>query len=190
MLVVSFSYEWCLIVWASSLLFILLSFPKVSCHIWFKGMWWLLTNVPVVLFSLAGAIIRFALLYFGCPSSMDILIIRIHSPKFFRKITYLDTLSDLAYHVPLTQIDIPPAVYKYASFSLPIFFRCWIRSYYRENLKHEEHINLPTPFRSNMFGVPLEELMGYDGEKDGLPRVVRDCIQFLRETGKFLTECF
>lgn len=39
------------------------------------------------------------------------------SPKFFRKITYVDTLSALAFHVPLTQIDIPPAVYQYACFS-------------------------------------------------------------------------
>ena len=35
-----------------------------------------------------------------------------HSPKFFRKITYINTLSELAYHVPITQIDIPPAVYQ------------------------------------------------------------------------------
>jgi hypothetical protein len=34
------------------------------------------------------------------------------SPKFFSKIVYISTLSELAYHVPLTQIDIPPAVYK------------------------------------------------------------------------------
>lgn len=26
--------------------------------------------------------------------------------------------------------------------------------------------------------------MGYDGEKGGVPRVVKDCIQFLRETGE------
>ncbi|KAI0372317.1 Rho GTPase activation protein [Pilatotrama ljubarskyi] len=96
-----------------------------------------------MLFSLAGAII---------------------SPKFFRKITYINTLSELAYHVPLTQIDIPPAVYQ-------------------ENLKHEKQINLPVMTRSDLFGVPLEELMGYDGEKGGLPRVVRDCIQYLRSTG-------
>ncbi|KAI1790203.1 hypothetical protein LXA43DRAFT_1149798 [Ganoderma leucocontextum] len=96
-----------------------------------------------MLFSLAGAII---------------------SPKFFRKITYINTLSELAYHVPLTQIDIPPAVYQ-------------------ENLKHERQINLPVLTRSNLFGVPLEELMGFDGEKGGLPRVVRDCIQYLRSTG-------
>ncbi|EIW59301.1 Rho GTPase activation protein [Trametes versicolor FP-101664 SS1] len=96
-----------------------------------------------MLFSAAGAII---------------------SPKFFRKITYINTLSELAYHVPLTQIDIPPAVYQ-------------------ENLKHEKQINLPVMSRSDLFGVPLEELMGFDGEKGGLPRVVKDCIQYLRSTG-------
>ncbi|KAI0947397.1 hypothetical protein AcV7_009836 [Taiwanofungus camphoratus] len=96
-----------------------------------------------MLFSLAGTII---------------------SPKFFRKITYVNTLSELAYHVPLTQIDIPPAVYQ-------------------ENLKHEKQIRLPVPTRADIFGVSLEELMGYDGEKSGLPRVVKDCIQYLRQTG-------
>ncbi|KAI0051443.1 RhoGAP-domain-containing protein [Auriscalpium vulgare] len=96
-----------------------------------------------MLFSLAGAFI---------------------SPKFFRKITYIDTLSDLAHHVPLTQIDVPPAVYQ-------------------ENLKREREIRLPIPTHANLFGVHLEELMGYDGEKGGIPRVVKDCIQYLRETG-------
>ncbi|KAL0960827.1 hypothetical protein HGRIS_005846 [Hohenbuehelia grisea] len=96
-----------------------------------------------LLFSLAGAII---------------------SPKFFRKLEYIPTLSQLACHIPLTQIDIPPAVYQ-------------------ENLKHESEITLPVPTRSNIFGVPLEELMGYDGEKGGIPRVVKECIQFLRENG-------
>ncbi|KAI0315610.1 hypothetical protein OF83DRAFT_1131219 [Amylostereum chailletii] len=89
---------------------------------------------------------------------------RLSDPKFFRKITYIDTLSELAYHVPLTQIDVPPAVYQ-------------------ENLKHERQITLPVPSQSSLFGVPLEELMGYDGEKGGIPRVVKDAIQYLRETG-------
>ncbi|OSX56415.1 hypothetical protein POSPLADRAFT_1159761 [Postia placenta MAD-698-R-SB12] len=96
-----------------------------------------------MLFSLAGTII---------------------SPKFFRKITYINTLSELACHIPLTQIDIPPAVYQ-------------------ENLKHEKQIQLPTPTRADLFGVPLEELMGFDGEKGGIPRVVKDCMQYLRQTG-------
>ncbi|TFK72299.1 Rho GTPase activation protein [Pluteus cervinus] len=96
-----------------------------------------------MLFSLAGAII---------------------SPKFFRKIVYIPTLSELAQHIPLTQIDISPAVYQ-------------------ENLKYEKKIVLPVPSRSSIFGVPLEDLMGYDGEKGTIPRVVKDSIQFLRETG-------
>ena len=54
----------------------------------------------------------------------------------------------------------------------------------RENLKHERQITLPTPTRADLFGVPLEELMGFDGEKGGLPRVVKDCIQYLRSTGR------
>lgn len=58
-----------------------------------------------------------------------------------------------------------------------------ITSYYRENLKFEREIVMPTPSRSNMFGVPLEELMGYDGEKNGIPRVVKDCIAYLRGRG-------
>ncbi|THU91808.1 hypothetical protein K435DRAFT_222956 [Dendrothele bispora CBS 962.96] len=68
-----------------------------------------------MLFSLVGAII---------------------SPKFFRK---LATLSELAYHVPLNQIDIPPAVYQ-------------------ENLKHVL-VSLPdmhySTSSSAAFGVPL-----------------------------------
>ncbi|KAH9480705.1 Rho GTPase-activating protein 8 [Psilocybe cubensis] len=96
-----------------------------------------------MLFSLAGAII---------------------SPKFFRKLIYTSTLSELARHVPLTQIDIPPAVYQ-------------------ENLKYERKITMPVPSRSNVFGVPLEDLMGYDGEKGGIPRVVKDAIHYLRQSG-------
>jgi hypothetical protein len=43
----------------------------------------------------------------------------------------------------------------------------------RENLKHEKQISLPTPTRSSIFGVPLEDLMGYNGEKGSVPRVVK-----------------
>lgn len=53
----------------------------------------------------------------------------------------------------------------------------------RENLKFEKQITLPIPSRSNIFGVPLEDLMGFDGEKGSVPRVIKDCTQFLRETG-------
>ncbi|KAH0831853.1 Rho GTPase activation protein, partial [Lanmaoa asiatica] len=86
------------------------------------------------------------------------------SPKFFRKLVYIDTLSELAHHVPLTQIDIPPAVYQ-------------------ENMRHERQINMPIPIRASVFGVPLEELMGCDGEKGGIPRVIKDSIQYIRDSG-------
>jgi Rho GTPase-activating protein 1 len=56
---------------------------------------------------------------------------------------------------------------------------------HRENLKHEKQIMMPAPTHADLFGVPLEELMGFEGEKGGLPRVVRDCIQYLRETGTY-----
>ncbi|KAJ7820219.1 hypothetical protein B0H14DRAFT_3111289 [Mycena olivaceomarginata] len=102
-----------------------------------------------MLFSLAGAII---------------------SPKFFRKLVYIPTLSELAAQVPLTQIDVAPAVYQ-------------------ENLKYERTITLPSAHAHThtdthrVFGVPLEDLMGFDGEKGGVPRVVRDAIAYVRERG-------
>ena len=42
--------------------------------------------------------------------------------------------------------------------------------------------------RSSTFGVPLEDLMGYNGEKGGIPRVVKDTIQFLRDSGMSLSQ--
>ena len=42
--------------------------------------------------------------------------------------------------------------------------------------------------RSSIFGVPLEDLMGYNGEKGGIPRVVKDTIQFLRDSGTSLPQ--
>ncbi|CAE6461380.1 unnamed protein product [Rhizoctonia solani] len=87
------------------------------------------------------------------------------SPKFFRKITYVSSLSELARHVPLTQIEIAPAVYN-------------------ENLKHERTITLPPTVPSSLtFGVPLEQLMGPDGEASPVPRVIRDCVEYLRSEG-------
>lgn len=82
--------------------------------------------------------------------------------------------------MPLTQIDIPPAVYQCVSLLSLLLFSL---TYSRENAKHERKITLPTPIVSSTFGVPLEDIMGYDGEKGGLPRVVKDTIQFIRDTG-------
>jgi Rho GTPase-activating protein 1 len=95
-----------------------------------------------MLFSLAGAMI---------------------SPKFYAKIEYIGTLSDLARHVPITQMNIHPAVYT-------------------ENLKYEREITIPAGSQtaSRIFGVSLDELMGHDGESGGIPRPVKEAITYLR----------
>lgn len=95
-----------------------------------------------MLFSLAGAII---------------------SPKFYSKIEYITTLSDLAVHVPISQMNIHPAVYT-------------------ENLRYEREIVLPATQQADarIFGVSLDELMGTDGESGGIPRPVREAITYLR----------
>lgn len=98
-----------------------------------------------MLFSLAGAII---------------------SPKFYAKIDYISTLSELAKHVPLTQINIAPAVYS-------------------ENYKYEREITLPPSQQAQqnserIFGVSLDDLMGHDGERAGIPRPIRDAVMYLR----------
>ncbi|PVF98450.1 Rho GTPase activation protein, partial [Serendipita vermifera] len=95
-----------------------------------------------MLFSLAGAMI---------------------SPKFYAKIEYVGTLSDLAKHVPITQMNIHPAVYS-------------------ENLKYEREITIPDGYQtaSRIFGVSLDELMGHDGESGGIPRPVKEAITYLR----------
>ncbi|KAH7099000.1 Rho GTPase activation protein [Auriculariales sp. MPI-PUGE-AT-0066] len=58
-----------------------------------------------------------------------------------------------------------------------------LAQYVPENLRYEKQITLPVAHRSNLFGVPLEDLMGTDGEKGDIPRVVKDCAQYLRQTG-------
>lgn len=85
------------------------------------------------------------------------------------------TLSALAQHVPLTQIDLPPDVLQW-------------------DLKYESTVTLPGTSGSDeqnaagnqqrsgtrVFGVPIETLMGERGEKGGIPRVVRDCVEVLK----------
>ncbi|TKY88983.1 hypothetical protein EX895_002224 [Sporisorium graminicola] len=90
------------------------------------------------------------------------------SPKFSKKVSQLYTLSALAEHVPLTQIDIPPEVLQW-------------------NTRYEKHVSLPaapsdaaTTSQDNtekVFGVELTKLMGEWGESGGVPRVVRDCVE-------------
>ncbi|KAJ2794890.1 hypothetical protein H4R20_006072, partial [Coemansia guatemalensis] len=83
------------------------------------------------------------------------------SPKFAKKVKWVDTLSELARTVPISQISIPAEVYQF-------------------NATKEEEIAVPTPGRatSRFFGVALERLMGVHGEL-GLPAPVADALDYL-----------
>lgn len=96
------------------------------------------------------------------------------SPKFARKITQVNTLSQLAEYIDLRQIEIPPEVLQW-------------------NMKYEKEVKLPerpanvaggsdaaSPVPDRVFGLPIQVLMGEKGEKGGLPRVVRDCVEELQ----------
>ncbi|KAJ1989833.1 hypothetical protein GGI25_002647 [Coemansia spiralis] len=83
------------------------------------------------------------------------------SPKFAKKVQWIDTLSDLARRVPIDQINIPPEVYQF-------------------NATKEAEIKIPVHGgpSSRFFGVPLERLMGVHGEL-GLPAPVADALDYL-----------
>ncbi|KAJ2722585.1 hypothetical protein GGI07_003228 [Coemansia sp. Benny D115] len=88
------------------------------------------------------------------------------SPKFAKKVQWIDTLSELAYKVPIDQINIPPEVYQH-------------------NATVEAEVRVPQyvpPARaqagSRFFGVQLEKLMGVHGEL-GLPAPVADAVEYL-----------
>lgn len=103
------------------------------------------------------------------------------SPKFARKILQINTLSELAQHIDLTQVAIPPDVLKY-------------------NMQYEKQVVLPQSVHqshgdgqgasaaSKVFGVPLKTLMGERGEKGGIPRVVRDCVEELQRGSNLESE--
>lgn len=102
------------------------------------------------------------------------------SPKFAKKITQVNSLSELAEKIDLTQIDIPPEVLKW-------------------NMHYEKEVKIPSRLAgeksgvvgsggdldshsSKLFGMPLDVLMGEKGEKGGIPRVVKDCVEELQRT--------
>ncbi|KAJ1675182.1 hypothetical protein EV182_001770 [Spiromyces aspiralis] len=90
----------------------------------------------------------------------------IFSPKFSKKVEWVDTLSGLARFVPIDQLQIPQPVYQY-------------------NSTKEAEIVVPhhhLPWSPRYFGVPIEDLMGHDGAR-GLPPPVADAIDFIYSSG-------
>ncbi|KAJ2732838.1 hypothetical protein H4R23_002752, partial [Coemansia sp. Cherry 401B] len=88
------------------------------------------------------------------------------SPKFFAKVTWVDTLSQLAALVPLNQINVPQPVYDY-------------------NAKVDgargpaaEASVAPASPDTQVFGVPLAT-----DTAQLPPRAVRQCISYIRQHG-------
>ncbi|KAJ1861275.1 hypothetical protein LPJ73_001066 [Coemansia sp. RSA 2703] len=94
------------------------------------------------------------------------------SPKFAKKVQWIDTLSELAYLVPIDQINIPPEVYQH-------------------NATKESEIKVPTHTASSsrFFAVPLERLMGVHGEL-GLPAPVADALDYLYTNALVVQDLF
>ncbi|KAJ1911712.1 hypothetical protein H4219_005852 [Mycoemilia scoparia] len=88
------------------------------------------------------------------------------SPKFNKKVEWVDTLSQLATFVPIDQLQIPQPVYQYNLTKEP------------EIIVPQEHTLHPPRF----FGVPIEELMGPSGIR-GLPPPVADALDFIYTNG-------
>lgn len=81
------------------------------------------------------------------------------SSKFKKKILHISSLSELAKHIDITQINIPPAVYIY-------------------NLKSEAQITIPR-HHSPIFGIPLHR----EGTKVIYPIMWDECCNYLKVTG-------
>ena len=135
--------------------------------------------MELVLFSLAGAIVRFI-----SPSKFQFLFAKSCStikPKILSKDRVCGYAIGACVLCPIDPDRHPSCRLSVCRLNV----RCAPGAEYtiRENLKHEKEITLPIQTHSDIFGVPLEDIMGYDGEKGGIPRVVKDCIQYLRESG-------
>ncbi|KAL7748031.1 hypothetical protein RI367_006577 [Sorochytrium milnesiophthora] len=89
---------------------------------------------------------------------------RVLSPKFFRKVTYVETLSALSQCVPVPQLRVPEVVVRFNTTVDPAFDMSAIAQ--------SSHAS------SGQFGVPLDALMGPQCEK-GIPLVIKTCTHYI-----------
>ncbi|KAJ3184139.1 hypothetical protein HDU87_004985 [Geranomyces variabilis] len=114
-------------------------------------------------------------LYVVHPSLWPRMIIQgmgaVVSPKFARKVQWVYTLADLGVSIPLNQLYIPDVIRevdaKNSGAKVPP----------GPPIDDSSTEQLPT-----VFGAPLQDIMGVHGEK-GVPRVIRDCIEYIRKEG-------
>ncbi|KAI9203378.1 Rho GTPase activation protein [Polychytrium aggregatum] len=105
------------------------------------------------------------------------------SSKFAAKIVWVPNLTHLSSYVPIAQLQIPDVIYE-INYTLEETPASSSRHLDRVDLVRRS-VDLSPHMSANshrVFGVPLQELMGQDGEK-GLPIVLGDCIEFLITEG-------
>ncbi|ORX57131.1 Rho GTPase activation protein [Piromyces finnis] len=113
---------------------------------------------------------------------------KILSPKFGQKILWINSLYQLSRYIPYNEINIPLRIFEYERrYSLdkitsnrqPVIEDSSSSS---SNSSEASDYTPPNINSSNVFGVPLELIMGDEGEL-GLPKIVNDAIKFLLENG-------
>ncbi|ORX85902.1 Rho GTPase activation protein [Anaeromyces robustus] len=115
---------------------------------------------------------------------------KILSPKFGQKIVWINSLYQLSRYIPYNEINIPLRIFEYErNHDLDKIMTnnpsVLDSSSSSSNSSNSSNTSDYTPTRnnsSNVFGVPLEKTMGYEGE-NGIPKVVSDAIEFLLENG-------
>ncbi|KAJ3411867.1 hypothetical protein HDV05_001549 [Chytridiales sp. JEL 0842] len=100
------------------------------------------------------------------------------SPKFSKKLYWIQNIDALRPLVPVPQIPIPQDLLDLDS-KFPTNLSASLISL---NLQQRGGVSQRKPNAGKHFGAPLETLMGPDGLK-GLPRVVRECEVFVRQNG-------
>ncbi|KAJ2565052.1 hypothetical protein IW140_005482 [Coemansia sp. RSA 1813] len=105
---------------------------------------------------------------------------RLSSPKFFAKVTWVDTLSQLAGLVPLNQISVPEPVYDKHTHSHKPTQSQHSRTREADVDEAEEEEE-----ESQAFGVALDKLVANDDNTVAsmLPKPLLECISFIRREG-------
>eukprot|EP00842_Homolaphlyctis_polyrhiza_P004501 jgi/Hompol1/5051/HPOL_001875-RA len=92
------------------------------------------------------------------------------SPKFARKLIWIDSLTTLQTYVPLENIELPPEIQEYnEKYTMPGYI----------TLSRRQSIKVAN---TKVFEVRLEDLMGNDGSK-GIPRILLDTIDYITKHG-------
>jgi len=112
---------------------------------------------------------------------------KIVSPKFAKKIIWITNLHHLSKYVPYNEIKIPFTIYEYEKkYSLDkitsVDQEIIIDSSSSSETSNSSIDTHSVNGSSGVFGVKLEDLMGYEGEL-GIPKVVSDAIEYLLENG-------